>query len=83
MFRPGQRVRCIDAKGAGMLLEGAVYTVSHMEMFGGQNWVHLSEVLPASAGWYPNRFREDDQQDFQRFMDRVMKPVKLDQPVAA
>lgn len=84
MYKPGQKIRCVDASGTyNQLSVNTVYTVDHMLLLTGEWFVHLCEVRPHEAGWFPSRFREDDQSDFKGFMDRVLKPVDLGQPVTA
>ena len=78
-----RKLKCIDNSTVeDMLTLGAVYTYSHTTITDGTAYYHLAETKP-SAGWYPSRFAEMTDDDFARFMDKVMKPVKLDQPIAA
>lgn len=81
-FKPGQRVRCVDNSGATMHLKvGSIYTVSHYSTDHNGSWCHLKEM---EGGWYEHRFEPEIANDgFESFMERVMKPVKLDEPVTA
>jgi hypothetical protein len=80
MFTPGQKIKCVQGEGA-YLKSGVVYTCKAFT----RGWVYVKELpSPFDGGWRPSRFISPDEgKEYERFMDRVMKPVDLGQPVTA
>jgi hypothetical protein len=86
MFKPGQKLKCINAKGQNLLIVGNIYTCTRMSFQDGEWFVVIGEFPEqwGGDGWYPWRFAvATDTKDFERFMERLLKPVDLGQPVTA
>lgn len=86
MFKPGQKIRCVDDSGVKKhLTAGRIYVFDRYKTDNVGTWVYLvAGNSDQPGGWYQNRFvAADDLSDFERFMDRVKKPVDLREPVSA
>ena len=74
----GTKIQCIDAGPMSHWIKnGSTYTFAGMKESG---LYMLSET--GTVGYFHWRFRKLDD-EFDSFMDRVMKPVNLDAPIAA